>query len=209
MVAPAAAAAHAPVDVNSTQSGTAGAAAGVAGAPVATVGSSAPGTPSARLAALQGVTAVPSGKPTESDGPIPHLSTSLVGPGDIKVGDEFTVTLQMQTDQGVSKVRSQLRYDAAAFQLVSGDPGGLIPDSTGAKVVGRSGGAQIEATMPSGDTINGNGELMVLKFKAMQARAQASFSAQVTVMGASGAIMANSTPTPLTLAVAAQESAAQ
>ena len=192
---------HAPVNVSSTESGPSMAAAGVAGAAAVTAGASAPGSPSARLAALQGVTPVPSGKPTDNDGPIPHLTTTLVGPGDIKVGDEFTVTLQMQTDQGVSKVRSQLRYDGAAFQLLSGDPGGLIPDSTGAKVIGRSGGAQLEAAMPSGETINGNGDLMVLKFKALQARAQASFSAQVTVMGASGAIMANSTPTALTLAV--------
>ncbi len=195
--------AHAPVDVSSTETGPAIAAAtGVAGGTDTTVASGTPGTPSARIAALQGVTPVPSGKPTESDGPIPHLTTSLVGPSAVKVGDEFTVTLQMQTDQGVSKVRSQLRYDAAAFQLVSGDPGGLIPDSTGASVVGRSGGAQLEAAMPSGDTINGSGELMVLKFKALQSRPQTSFSAQVTAMGASGAIMANSTPTPLTLAIA-------
>ncbi len=42
---------------------------------------------------------------------------------------------------------------------------------------------------------------MVLHFKAVQARAQTAFAAQVTVMGGSGAIMGSSTPTPLTIAV--------
>jgi hypothetical protein len=42
---------------------------------------------------------------------------------------------------------------------------------------------------------------MVLKFKALQARPQTAFAAQVTVMGGSGAIMASSTPTPLTVSV--------
>ena len=144
---------------------------------------------------------MPSGKPTESDGPLPHLTATLVGPNDIKVGDEFTVTLQLQTDQSLSKARSQLRYDGAAFQLLSGDPGGMVPSSAGAKVIGRTGGAQLEVTVPSGESMSGNGEFMVLRFKALQARPQTAFAAQVTVSGASGAIMASSTPTPLTLAV--------
>jgi hypothetical protein len=68
-------------------------------------------------------------------------------------------------------------------------------------VIGRSGGAQLEVTVPAGESMSGSGEFMVLRFKALQARPQTTFSAQITVSGASGAIMANSTPTPLTLAV--------
>jgi hypothetical protein len=186
---------HAPVDVHTAD---AGAVVGEAGMSATSGGN---GAPSAKIAALQGIAVVPSGKPTESDGPVPHLTSSLVGPSDIKVGDEFTVTLQVQTDQPVTKVRSQLRYDGAAFQLMSGDPGGLVPSSAGAKVIGRTGGAQLDATVPSGESMSGSGELMVLRFKALQARPQTAFAAQVSVSGASGAIMANSTPTPLTLAV--------
>ncbi len=188
-------AAHAPVDVSTTGSET------VVGVASAVGGSSTPGAPSARLAALQGITEVPSGKPTESDGPVPHLTATLVGPNDIKVGDEFTVTLQLQSDQNFSKARSQLRFDGAAFQLLSGDPGGMVPGSAGAKVIGRSGGAQLDVTVPAGESMSGSGEFMVLKFKALQARPQTAIAAQVTVSGASGAIMANSTPTPLTMAV--------
>ena len=189
---------RAPVNVNTTDVGTTvGSGGGVSGGSVGT----APGAPSARIAALQGVTEVPSGKPTESDGPVPHLTTTVAGPSEVKVGDEFTVTLQLQSDQNIARVRSQLRFDGAAFQLLSGDPGGMVPGSAGAKVVGRSGGAQLEATAPSGEAMSGSGDLMVLKFKALRARPQTAFAAQITVMGGSGAIMASSTPTPLTLAV--------
>ena len=187
---------YTPVDVSTTGSTTTvGPAGGVSG------GSAAIPAPSPRIAALQGITEVPSGKPTESDGPVPHATTTLVGPGDLKVGDEFTVTLQLQIDQNIARVRSQLRFDGAAFQLLSGDAGGMVPSSAGAKVVGRSGGAQLEVTVPSDQTMSGSGELMVLKFKALQARPKTAFAAQVTVMGGSGAIMASSTPTPLTLSV--------
>jgi general secretion pathway protein D len=187
-----------PVNVNTADTGTV---VGLAAAMGVGSGATA-GAPSARLAALQGVTEVPSGRPTASDGPVPHVTSAINGPSEVKVGDEFTVTLQLQSDQPVARVRAQLRFDGAAFQLLSGDPGSMVPDAAGAKVIGRPGGAQLEAVAPSGDTMPGKGDLMVLKFKVLQERPQASFAAQVTVMGASGAIMANSTPTALSVAAA-------
>jgi hypothetical protein len=77
----------------------------------------------------------------------------------------------------------------------------MVPDAAGAKVIGRSGGAQLDVTAPSESPLAGSGDLMVLRFKALQARPQTAFAAQVTAMGASGAIMGSSTPTPLTVAV--------
>ena len=189
---------HAPVDVS-----TMGNSPTVAGGAGEVSGASAPSlAPSARLAALQGIAEVPSGKPTESDGPAPHLAATLVGPGEVKVGDEFTVTLQLQTDQNIARLRSQVRFDASAFELLSGDAGGIVSSATGAKVSGRSGGAQLEVTASADTPIAGRGDLMVLKFKALQARAQTAFAAQVTALGgSSGAIVGSTTPTPLTLSV--------
>jgi hypothetical protein len=77
----------------------------------------------------------------------------------------------------------------------------MVPDSIGAKVSGRSGGAQLDASAPSGEPMAASGDLMVLRFKAAQARPQASFAAQVTIVGSSGAMLANSTGSPLTVAV--------
>ncbi len=188
---------RAPVDVS-----TMGAPATIVGSAGGASDSSNPtGVPSARIAALQGITEVPSGKPTESDGPVPHATATLVGPAEVKVGDEFTVTLQLQTDQNIARVRSQVRFDGAAFQLTGGDAGGIVPAALNAKISGRSGGAQLDVTAGSDNSISGSGELMVLHFKALQARAQTAFAAQVTAMGPSGAIMASTTPTPLTVAV--------
>jgi general secretion pathway protein D len=195
--------APAPADRASVDVNTKGSSPTVVGAAGGVSGGAAPApatTPSPRIAAIQGITDVPSGRPTASDGPVPQLTATLVGPRDVKVGDEFSVSVQLQTDQNIAKLRSQLRFDGAAFQLLSGDPGSIVPASAGAKVVGRSGGAQLEVSAPADAPISGNGDLMVLKFKALQAR-QTAFAAQITVMGASGAIMASSTPTPLTVSV--------
>jgi general secretion pathway protein D len=193
---------HAPVDVSTmgSESTVVGAAGGVSGGagPGPNAGSAT--APAARIAALQGITDVPSGRPTASDGPVPHLTATIAGPSEVKVGDEFSVTVQLQSDQSVAKLRSQVRFDGAAFQLISGDPGAIVPDSAGAKVIGRAGGAQLDVTAAADTPISGTGDLMVLKFKALQAR-QTAFAAQITVMGGSGAIMASSTPTPLTVTV--------
>jgi general secretion pathway protein D len=191
---------RAPTDVSTTGAAPDAALGGVGGG-AATGGGAPAAVPSQRIAALQGITEVPSGRPTESDGPAPHPVATLVGPGEVKVGDEFTVTLQLQTDQSIARLRSQIRFDGAAFQLLSGDAGGMVPSETGAKVSGRAGGAQLDINTTSDAPISGSGELMVLKFKALQARPKTAFAAQVTAMGASGAIMGSNTPTPLTVSV--------
>ena len=157
-------------------------------------------TPSPRLAALQGISEVPSARGADSDGPVPHATASVVGPAEVKVGDEFTVTLQLQTDQKINHVRSQVRFDSNAFQLLGGDPGGMVPASVGAKVIARQGGAQLDVTS-SDEALSLSGDLMVLKFKALQARPQTAIVAQLSVMGGSGAIVASNTPTPLTISV--------
>ena len=152
----------------------------------------------ARVAALTGVTAVPSAKMAD-DGPVPHLTSTLAGPAEIKVGDEFTVTLQLQTDANIGHVRAQARYDSAALELVGADPGAPVA-AAGAKVVGHQGGAQLDATLPSDQPLSGSGDVMVLKFKALQARSTA-IAAQLSVQGASGVTLASSTPTPLKLSI--------
>jgi general secretion pathway protein D len=157
--------------------------------------------PSAKLAAITGVSALPSAKPAMPDGPAPHATSTLSGPAEVKVGDEFTVSFQMQTDQPVTHARAQVRFDGATFQLLGGDPGGAVPAASGANVIGRSGGAQLDVTTTADDAISGSGDLMVLKFKALRARPQTAIAAQLSVMGGSGTIVASSTPTPLTISV--------
>jgi hypothetical protein len=167
--------------------------------PVSSGGLSVPA--SQRLAAMAGVAEVPSARPTaEPDGPAPKITTSITGPGEVKVGDEFSVALQVDSDQPVKRARAQMRWDGAAFQLLGGDPGSAVPASSQAKVIGRTGGAQLDFNSPD-DPIPGGGELIVLKFKALQARPATAFAAQLSVLGNSGTIVASSTPAPLSVAV--------
>lgn len=195
-----------PADVSSTDSGVAvgSAATGGAGAaaPVMVASGGLQVAPSARLAAVTGgVAELPSAKTTEPDGPAPKVSTTITGPAEVKVGDEFTVNFAMQSDVSVRHVRAQVRFDSSAFQLEGGDAGGAVPASAGAKVIGRGGGAQLDANASADDPVNASGDLMVLKFKALQARPQTAIAAQLSVMGASGAIIGSSTPSPLTISV--------
>jgi general secretion pathway protein D len=158
--------------------------------------------PSARLAALTGGAAeLPSARASEPDGPAPKVSSTISGPAEVKVGDEFSVSVAMQSDVPVRHVRAQVRFDSAAFQLEGGDAGGAVPTSAGAKVIARAGGAQLDANGSAEDPVSASGDLMVLKFKALQARPQTAIAAQLSMMGASGAIIGSSTPSPLTLSV--------
>jgi len=188
---------HAPTNVDTLGGGGTGTVTGGAGGMPVSPGSTAP---SPRLAALQGITDVPSAKTSDSDGPPPHPTATINGPSEVKVGDEFTVTLQMQTDQNMGRVRAQLRFESAAFQLLAGDPGSMVPDSSGAKVVGRPGGAQLDVTSTD-QPLSGSGDLIVLKLKALQARPKTAIAAQISAMGSSGVIVGSATPTPLTISV--------
>jgi general secretion pathway protein D len=139
---------------------------------------------------------------TAADGsPAPQLTAVVEGPADAKVGDEFTVTLKVSSDQDVARIRGQLRFDVAGFQLVSGDPGGYVASMSDAKVASFAGGAQIDATAAEGQAFSGGGDLMVLHFKAQQARPQAAFAGQITAMNPSGAVAASTASTPLMMSV--------
>ena len=192
---PGAGAAVASINVDSQ-----GSAAAIGGEAIVTTGTAPPppGAPSARIAALQGITSVPSAK--ADDGPIPHPTATLTGPSQVKVGDEFTVTLQLKTDENIARARAQVRFDSAALQLLGGDPGSMVPSSLAAKVTGRAGGAQLEVASGD-DPLSGSGDLMVLKFKALQPRPQSAVAAQISVMGATGVIVGSAAPAPLMLVI--------
>ena len=76
----------------------------------------------------------------------------------------------------------------------------MVPASVGAKVIARQGGAELDVTSKD-EALSLSGDLMVLKFMALQARPQTAIVAQLSVMGGSGAIVASNTPTPLTISV--------
>jgi general secretion pathway protein D len=203
------AAAPTQTNVSTTGIGTvvgpgAGAVTSAPGAAAAMGNGPTPGAPLAnRFARFRGAGGVSAVKPVADGSPPPQLTTSLAGPNEVNVGDEFTVTVNLQTDQNIARVRAQMRFDINAFQFVSGDPGDLVASAADAKVGNFAGGAQIDATAATEQPVSGSGELMTLKFKALRVQPQAAFAAVITAMNAAGVTTASSSPEPLMLSIKA------
>jgi general secretion pathway protein D len=148
--------------------------------------------------------------PTAAEGatdaaPASTSALTLDGPGEAKVGDEFQVTVRLSTDQSITHLRSQLRFDASALQLVSADTGNMVPAAAGSpKVSTHAGGAQLDVVTTSDSPVQGSGSLMVLEFKALAAR-PTNILAMVNVLGASGAAVGNSTASPLKITIQAAQ----
>jgi general secretion pathway protein D len=145
--------------------------------------------------------ASPAGPPAPPAGPAPHPTVTVDGPGQIAVGQEFDVTVRVATDIGISRLRSQVRFDSSALQLMSATAGDVVPASAGSPTVdAKSGGAQMDV-VASDDPIQGEGSLMLLRFKALAARPASTIAAQVSAMGPSGTAMANAASQPLSIAI--------
>ena len=143
----------------------------------------------------------PPSPPAAPAGPPPHPTVTVDGPGEIAVGQEFDVAVRMATDIGITRLRGQLRFDSSALQLMSATAGDLVPASAGSpNVDAKSGGAQLDV-VATDDPIQGEGSLMLLRFKALTARASSSIAAQVSAMGPSGTAMANAASQPLSVAI--------
>ena len=127
---------------------------------------------------------------------------TLEGPSEAKVGEEFQVTVRLATDQSITHLRSQLRFDSSALQLVSASPGDMVPAAAGSpKVDTRGSGAQLDVTTTSDEPVQGSGSLMVLQFKAVAARPATNIMAMLNVLGGSGAAVGSSASPPLKIAI--------
>jgi general secretion pathway protein D len=179
-------------DVSSTSS----AVSGNALAPV-TVGG---GVPVAAAAA-----AVTSAAPMvreAQNGPPPRTNLTIDGPTDVKAGDTFDVSVNLQGDPGARRLRAQVRFDGTALQLVSADAGDVVPGSLNPKVQVLPGGAQLDVQATSAAPFSSSGTLMTLHFKALQARPLTAIAAQLSVVGGDGINLVSTAPAPLKLVVA-------
>src|SRR5437879_1674257 len=127
---------------------------------------------------------------------------TMDGPSEVKVGEEFQVTVRLATDQSITHLRSQLRFDSSALQLVSASTGDLVPAAAGApKVETRGGGAQLDVPTTSDEPVQGSGSLMVLEFKAVAARPATNIMAMLNVLGGAGAAVGSSASPPLKITI--------
>jgi hypothetical protein len=127
---------------------------------------------------------------------------SLHGPTTTKVGDEFQVVVQLSTQNAITRMRSQLRFEPTALQLVSATTGSVVPTAAGSPTVDmKSGGAQLEVIAPPDDPVQGTGSLMVLRFKALAPRQATNIAALLSVLGGSGTAVGTSSAQPLRIAI--------
>jgi general secretion pathway protein D len=160
---------------------------------------SAQGLPIAAPPATLANTAAPTRSATDV---APTSALTLDGPAEVKVGQEFQVTVNLATDQQITHLRSQLRFDANTLQLVNASSGDLVSDSASApKVDARGGTAQMEVNAPAESPVSGNGSLMVLTFKVVAARPNTSVLAMMNVLGGAGAAVGNSQAPSLKIAI--------
>jgi general secretion pathway protein D len=146
-------------------------------------------------------TPVPAGPPPPPAGPPPKPTVTIEGPGETAVGQEFDVTVRMSTDIGIAKLRGQVRFDPSALQLMSATAGDIVPSSAGSPSVdAKSGGAQVDIVADE-DPVTGEGSLMLLRFKALSARAASSIAAQVSAMSSANSPLANAASQPLNLTI--------
>jgi general secretion pathway protein D len=134
--------------------------------------------------------------------PATHSAISLNGPSSAKVGDEFEVVMQLSTPATITRLRSQLRFEPAALQLVSANAGDAVPAAAGNPSVDmKGGGAQLDVTTTPDDPVQGTGSLMVLRFRALAARPATNIAAMVNVLGGTGAAVGSSSAQPLKVAI--------
>jgi general secretion pathway protein D len=127
---------------------------------------------------------------------------SLEGPATAKVGDEFQVVVQLSTQAPITRMRSQLRFEPAALQLVSATTGDVVPAAAGGPSVDmKNGGAQLDIIATPDEPVQGTGSLMVLRFKALAPRPSTDIAAMLNVLGGAGAAVGTSSAQPLKIAI--------
>ena len=127
----------------------------------------------------------------------------IQGPSEAKVGDEFEVRVQLSTQDTITRLRSQLRFDASALQLMNASTGDVVPAAAGSPTVStRGAGAQLDVTTTADDPVQGSGSLMILRFKALAPRQSTNIAAMLNVLGGSGAAIGSSSAQPLQIVIA-------
>jgi len=180
-----------------------GASGGVAAAASTAAVAAAASTKAAAAAQGPPITALPATVPSNAAPSGGASALTIDGPSEVKVGDEFRVTVRLATDQSITHLRTQLRFDSSALQLVNATPGDMVPAAAGSpKVETRGGGAQLDITTTSDSPVQGSGSLMVVEFKALAARPTSSVMAMANVVGGAGAAVGNSQAPPLKIAIA-------
>lgn len=160
-------------------------------APLSTVAASGRAAPASRdsrtaiAGSYAGADAADSGadRATDDDAPPPaRLSLAWDGPGQVNMGQDFTVALTLESPTPIAQLRTQVRYDQAALELVSADIGDFVPaavrQATTPDVQERGGRASLQIDDMGDSAVAGEGSLLLLTFKALSPRPATMVSVQ-------------------------------
>ena len=148
------------------------------------------------------------GGPDAASAPPPaRLELNWDGPGQVSVGETFSVGLQISSDTELNTLRAQLRYDQAALELTSMEVGDFIPSglrgTATTEIQERAGRARMELGNADKTPISGSGRLVVLNFKALVARPTSMIGVQqFAATGMDGKAVPVIAPRPLNIVIA-------
>jgi general secretion pathway protein D len=150
------------------------------------------GSPDSTAAAAAGAVATASTKP----------AVTLEGPSEVHVGDEFQIAVGLSAQDAITRLRSQVRFDTTALQLIGTNSGEMVPAAAGNPDVStRPGGVLFEVVTTPDEPIQGQGNLMTLRFKALAAKPTTSVAVMLSVIGRTGAVVSNGAAAPLNIVI--------
>jgi hypothetical protein len=126
---------------------------------------------------------------------------SVEGPDSAKIGEEIGVAIRLSATTALGRIRTQVRFDAAALQLVSAEPGDLASAGEAPKVDLKPGGVQVDLVAGEGAPVAGSGGLVNLRFKVVAARPSTAVETQVVLIGEDGAAVGTTQATSLKMAL--------
>ncbi len=148
------------------------------------------------------------GSPDAASAPPPaRLELTWDGPGQVSVGQTFSVGLQISSETELNTLRAQLRYDQAALELTNIEVGGFIPSglrgTVTTEIQERAGRARIELGNADKTPMSGAGRLVTLNFKALTARPSSMIGVQqFASTGMDGLAVPVIAPTPFSFVIA-------
>lgn len=136
-------------------------------------------------------------------GPLPRPTLSWDGPGQVRVGQDFDVTLNVASEAELTSIRSAVRFDSAVFEITGADAGGIVPaearEAAKPVVDQRNGRTQLEIKDGS---VSGAGVLLVLHVRALSPRPASMFAVQqFAAVYADGRPVPAMAPRPLVVVV--------
>jgi hypothetical protein len=127
----------------------------------------------------------------------------LDGPGQVTVGQEFQVSLNLNNANALAAITSILRFDPLVMEFLGGAAGPLVPPDQQAAGVPRAdvGGGRTRFEV-AGTNITGNGMLYSVRFKALQPRPQTMVALQqFSATAPDGELVGVMAPRPFVLVV--------